>query len=336
MLVSAFAAESAKSGFSPYEYELEEVGKDQVDIAVEHCGICHSDLSMLKNDWELTTYPFVGGHEVVGRVVAKGESVSHLQIDQRVGLGWYSGACLTCEYCLSGKHNLCPSAEATIVGRHGGFANYVRSQALWCTPLSENLAFAEAGPLFCGGITVFHPILQNKIKATDHVAVLGIGGLGHLAIQFLNAWGCEVTALSTTAEKEVEARSYGADHFVVCRDPESLKAVENTFDMLLVATNAKLDAELLMSLLKREGTLHIVGAVPEMEVGSFQLIEHQKSITGSPLGSPALVNEMLKFCGRKDIAPATQHFPMSEINEAFEVLKKGGARYRIVLDAENG
>ncbi len=331
-MVPSYTVASSGQAFSLSDLSLPDLGPGQVEIQVERCGICHSDLSMKNNDWGITTYPFVGGHEIVGKIVQVGAFVSHLAVGQRVGVGWYSGACLTCPVCLRGDQNLCPSAEATIVGRPGGFAERVLAQAIWCTPIPEGIDPASAGPLFCGGITVFNPIVQNGIVATDRVAVVGIGGLGHLALQFLSAWGCEVTALSTNPAKEAEARSMGADHFVNTAENANLKALKDAFDLILVTVNVALDWPLYLSMLNRRGTLHVVGAAPPVTVPTGELIEYQKSVTGSPLGSPALVQTMLEFCARKQIAPITQSFPMSEINEAFAVLEAGNARYRLVLE----
>lgn len=330
---TAYSTTAPNLPFTPSYVELsDELGPDQVEISVESCGLCHSDLSMKNNDWGITSYPFVGGHEVVGRVERKGEFVSHLNVGDRVGLGWYSGACLTCPTCLGGDHNLCPNSEGTIVGRHGGFASRVRAQAIWCSPIPEELDATKVGPLFCGGITVFNPIVQNGIVATDHVGVIGIGGLGHMALQFLSAWGCEVTAFSTNPAKEAEARGLGADHFVNSRDSAAMAKLKDTYDMILVTVNVALDWPAYMSMLKRKGKLHVVGAVPPIETSSEPLIEQQKSLTGSPLGSPALVQTMLEFCARKKISPITQAFPLSEINAAFAELEAGNARYRIVLE----
>jgi uncharacterized zinc-type alcohol dehydrogenase-like protein len=202
MTVQAFAAHEAGGKLDPFEYELDSLKPDEVEIDVEYCGICHSDLSMLKNEWGFTKYPFVPGHEVIGKVAAIGNMVNHLEIGQTVGLGWRARSCLVCDQCLSGHHNRCLKGEDVMIGRHGAYATKVRCQALWAFPLPKNLSAKTAGPLFCGGITVFNPIIQNNIKATDHVAVVGIGGLGRMAIKFLNSWGCEVTAVSSNPEKE--------------------------------------------------------------------------------------------------------------------------------------
>ena len=205
-MTKGYAAIEPKGKLKEFEYDLGPLGEGQVDIEVEYCGICHSDLSMLDNEWGFTQYPFVPGHEIVGTVQAVGAYTKGVSVGQRVGLGWYAGSCMTCEWCKSGNHNLCPSAVGTIVGRHGGFADKVRAEAAWVIPLPHSFSAAAAGPLFCGGITVFNPIMQFDIKPTDRVGVVGIGGLGHMALRFLDAWGCEVTAFSSSPEKEGEAR----------------------------------------------------------------------------------------------------------------------------------
>lgn len=332
MEIHAYASLSAGATFEPFDFKLGELAHDEVDIAVETCGLCHSDLSMKNNDWGISDYPFVGGHEVVGRVIGKGAHVSHLEIGQRIGLGWYSRSCGLCDPCMHGDQNLCVVAEGTIVTRHGGFANKVRAQALWCTPIPDSLDPSVVGPLFCGGITVFNPIVQNAITALDHVAVVGIGGLGHLALQFLSAWGCEVTAISTSESKLDEAKALGATYFLHARDLAALKAAAGRFKMILVTVNVPLDWDLYMTMLERGGKLHIVGAVPSVTSAGFPLIEQQKTIGGSPLGSPGLVKQMLDFCARKEITPVTQKYALSQINTAFENLEAGKARYRLVLE----
>lgn len=233
---------------------------------------------------------------------------------------------------MSGSHNLCLTAEGTIVGRYGGFADKVRAHQAWVAPLPEAIDPATAGPLFCGGITVFNPIVQFDIKPTDRVGVIGIGGLGHMALRFLHAWGCDVTAFSTTPDKEAEARELGANHFINSRDPEALKAAENSFDLILSTVNANLDWAAYIAMLRPKGRLHLVGVVPD-PVGSlaFPLILSQKSISGSPLGSPATVTKMLDFAARQGVEPMTELFSFDQVNEAMDKLRNGKPRYRIVL-----
>ena len=323
MKVKAYAAASAGAELKPFEYELGPIGLNQVDIKVETCGICHSDLSMLDNEWGFTQYPFVAGHEVIGLVEAIGENVKGLKKGQRVGLGWSSGSCMTCEWCESGNHNLCKSNEGTIVGRYGGFADKVRAESAWVIPLPDKLNAESSGPLFCGGITVFNPIVQFDIKPTDRVGVIGIGGLGHMALRFLNAWGCEVTAFSTSSDKEAEAKSFGADHFVNSKDAASLEKVTDSFDFILSTVNAPLDWNSYIGALRPKGRLHFVGAVLEpLSIPVFPLLMGQKSISASPLGSPATTVKMLDFAARHNIAPTVEVFKFSQINEAMEKLKE--------------
>ena len=221
-MLQAYAASSPDSDFEVIEFDPGPLGPNEVEVAVEYCGICHSDLSMKRNEWGITTYPFVGGHEVAGRIVELGDRVESLQRGQRVGIGWTAASCLRCDQCQSGYQNRCLSVQGTIVGRYGGFANRVRAQADWAIPVPEGVESIDCGPLFCGGLTVFSPLVENHILPTARVAVIGIGGLGHMALQFAKAWGCEVTAFSTTPEKEAEAREMGAHHFLNSRDREGL------------------------------------------------------------------------------------------------------------------
>ncbi len=330
--VRAMAVQSAKSEFKPFEFTLPELGDEQVDVAVEYCGVCHSDLSMMKNDWGMAAYPLVPGHEVVGRVKAVGRDAKGVKVGDRVGLGWYSASCMTCDQCMSGNHNLCPGAESTIIGRHGGFATIVRSHWGWLTHLPEALDPATSGPLFCGGITVFNPIIQFGVLPTHRVGVIGIGGLGHLALQFLSKWGCEVTAFSSSAGKSDELRKLGAHNVVSSRDAAAMKPLVGKLDFILSTVNADLDWSSYITALAPKGRLHTVGAVlSPIPVSAFSLISGQKSVSGSPLGSPFTTRTMIDFCARHKIAPVTESFPMSKVNEAFAHLESGKARYRVVL-----
>ena len=328
MTIQAYAAHKANGKLESFEYELDSLKPDEVDVDVEYCGICHSDLHMLKNEWGITQYPFVPGHEIIGKVSAIGDMVSHLEVGQYVGVGWRARSCLICDQCLSGHHNRCLKGEDVIVGRYGGFADKVRCQAVWAFPLPKNINIKTAGPLFCGGITVFNPIIQNNIKATDHVAVVGIGGLGHMALKFLNSWGCEVTAFSTNPEKEKEARQFGAHNFL---NSLTLRSSANIFDMVLVTTNVDLDWDLYINMLRPGGKLYIVGAASQIKATVSPLVSGERSIGGSPIGGPATINMMLDFCNRHAIEPVIEEFPISRVNEALSHLESGKARYRIVL-----
>jgi uncharacterized zinc-type alcohol dehydrogenase-like protein len=240
-----------------------------------------------------------------------------------------------CDQCLAGDHNLCATAEQTIVGRHGGFADKVRCHWAWATPLPAALDAAKAGPLFCGGITVFNPIVQCGVKPTDRVGVIGLGGLGHLALQFLDKWGCEVTAFSSNPAKSDELHRLGADEIVNSRDAAALGKVAGKFDFILSTVNVPLDWDGYIGALAPKGRLHFVGAVlAPIPVPAFSLIMAQRAISGSPLGSPATTRDMIEFCARHEIAPVTELYPMSQVNDALQHLRDGKARYRIVLQAD--
>lgn len=335
--IRAWAAPKAGAPLEAFSFDPGPLGAEEVEIAVEHCGICHSDLSMLDNEWGFTQYPFVPGHEAIGRVVALGPQAKGLAIGQRVGLGWNAHSCLHCGQCLEGRQHLCASVQPTLAGRHGAFAERVRAHWVWATPLPEGLDPREAGPLLCGGITVFAPLREFDIKPTSRVAVVGIGGLGHMAIKFCKAWGCEVTAFTTSLSKAEEARAFGAHHVVSTRDADALAALAGRFDLIIDTVNASLDWEGLVAALAPGGRLHVVGAVLEpIQVGAFSLIMGQKSLSGSPTGSRGAIDAMLGFAARHRVLPQTEHFPMSKANEAMDHLRAGKARYRIVLDADFG
>ncbi len=331
--IKALAATAPKAPLTPFEYEPGPLGDEQVEIAVSHCGICHSDLSMIDNEWGMSAYPLVAGHEVVGKITAVGSHAKNLKVGQVVGLGWNSGSCMSCPQCLSGDQNLCTTAEGTIVHRHGGFATSVRSHWAWALPLPEALDPAKAGPLFCGGITVFNPIIQLGIKPTDRVGVIGIGGLGHMALKFLRAWGCEVVAFTSSDSKREEALSLGAHRVVNSHNAGDLKNLTGSLNFIISTVNVKLDWQALVGALAPRGKLHTVGAVLEpISLAAFPLIMGQKSLSGSPLGSPSITAQMLEFAARHQIAPTTEFFPMSKVNDALDHLKSGKARYRIVLE----
>ncbi len=334
-MIQAFAAQTAGGSLEPFQYEPTPLGVDEVEIAVKYCGICHSDLSMIDNEWGMASYPLVPGHEVVGVVARVGENVTHLSEGQTVGLGWHSAYCNTCRSCLEGDHNLCGGAQGTIVGHHGGFADRVIAQATSVIPIPEGIDLASAGPLFCGGITVFNPIVEFDISPTANVAVIGIGGLGHIALQFLSAWGCHVTAFTTSEAKRKEALEMGADATLNSRDEKELEAAAGRFDFIISTVNVKLNWNAYVNTLAPKGRLHFVGATLEpIDIGAFGLIGAQRQISGSPVGSPATMMKMLDFARQHDIRPVVELFPFSKVNDAIEHLRSGKARYRVVLHHE--
>ncbi|CAK0765495.1 NADPH-dependent aldehyde reductase Ahr [Gammaproteobacteria bacterium] len=331
-MIKAFAAFEPKGELRSFEYDPGLLNPHDVEIDVQYCGICHSDLSVIDNEWGITQYPVVPGHEVVGTVAKAGEKVKHISVGQTVGLGWHAGYCNECILCHSGDHNLCANSQATIIGHHGGFAERVRAAANSVIPIPEGIDLESAGPLFCGGITVFNPLVQFDIKPTNKVAVIGIGGLGHMALQFLNAWGCEVTAFTSSESKKKEAMRLGAHHTLNSRDQQEVQAAACHFDLIISTVNVKLDWNLYLGTLGPRGRLHFVGATLDpLDINVFSLITGQRSISGSPVGSPTTIAKMLEFSRLHKIKPVIEKFRFYAINEAIERLKSGNVHYRIVL-----
>lgn len=333
--IKAWAAMSAGASLQPYAYDPGPLGAEEVEIAVDYCGVCHSDLSMIDNEWGMATYPLIPGHEIVGRIVKMGSHAKGLHVGQVVGLGWTADSCMHCPTCLGGDQNLCPGAIPTIVGHHGGFAERVRGHWAWTVPLPEGVRPELAGPLLCGGITVFNPLLEFEILPTSRVGIVGIGGLGHMALRFARAWGCEVTAFTSSPNKADEARSLGAHRVVSSRNSEEISAIAGQLDLVIITANAPLDWNAIIASLGPKGRLHIVGAVLEpIPVQAFSLIMGQKEISGSPTGSPTAIARMLEFCARHAIEPVVETFPMSDVNKALERLREGKLRYRAVLKSD--
>ncbi|OTG80222.1 alcohol dehydrogenase [Acinetobacter sp. ANC 5054] len=335
-LIRAYAAMNAGESLVPYQFDAGDLQAHQVEVKVEYCGLCHSDISIIENDWKSSVYPAVPGHEIIGTITQLGSEAKGLKVGQRVGIGWTAESCQHCDPCIDGRQVQCTGTKtATIVGHAGGFAEKVRAGWQWVIPLPEDLDPSSAGPLLCGGITVFDPILQHQIQAIHHVAVIGIGGLGHMAIKLLKAWGCEITAFTSSLDKTEELKAMGADHVVSSRDTTALKAQRGKFNLILSTVNVTLDWPAYLSTLAPNGCVHMLGlALEPMQIPAGMLISGAKSVTGSSTGSPAALRQLLKFAARQNIAPQIELFPMSQVNEAIERLHSGQVRYRVVLKAD--
>jgi alcohol/geraniol dehydrogenase (NADP+) len=328
-----WAATVARAPLQPFSYEPADLGPDAVEIAVSHCGICHSDLHLIDDGWKMSKYPFVPGHEIVGRVTAVGSSVAHLAVGQRVGVGWQRSACLACELCLDRQDNLCAKQTATCVGHHGGFADRLRTDGRYAFPIPDDLDGAAAAPLLCGGATVFAPLRRYGVDATQSVGVIGIGGLGHIALLMLRAFGCEVTAFSSSASKRDEALAMGAHHFVPSTEARELHKLAGRFHLILSTVHARLDWITFLKTLRPNGTLCLLGSPPGvLQIPAAALFQGQKSISASEIGDRATVGEMLRFAAKHRIAPVIERTPLAEVNAAIERVRKNEVRYRMVLD----
>ncbi|ARU92704.1 NADPH-dependent aldehyde reductase Ahr [Tatumella citrea] len=335
--IKSYAAAQAGAELELYEYDAGELAAEDVEVQVEYCGICHSDLSMIDNEWGISQYPLVAGHEIVGRVHALGSSAQSkgLKVGQRVGIGWTAHSCGHCDACISGSQSNCQQGTVPTILNRGGFAEKLRANWQWVIPLPEALDVESAGPLLCGGITVFKPLLQHNITATSRVGVIGIGGLGHIAIKLLHAMGCEVTAFSSSPSKEQEVLAMGADKVINSRDPQALTALAGQFDLIINTINVDLDWMPYFQALAYNGSFHTVGAVMKpFSVPAFTLISGDRSVSGSSTGSPHELRSLVKLAARSGVKPQTELFPMSKINDAIQHVRDGKARYRAVLKAD--
>jgi alcohol/geraniol dehydrogenase (NADP+) len=330
--IQGLAAHAAGAELLPFRYDPGELGVNEVEIAITHCGVSHSDLHLIANDWGISQFPFIPGHEIIGSVTAAGSGVRNVEVGQRVGLGWQSNACGQCEWCTSGQENLCPQSEGTCVHRHGGYADRVRANSRFVIPIPDALSSEHAAPLLGGGITVYNPLRMNCINPSSRMGVVGIGGLGHLAIQFARVFGAEVFAFSTSAGKEEEARALGAHHFINSRETKAMKDVAGALDFVITTVNADQDWSTFLGTLRPNGALWLVGVPPSpIAVHAFPLISGLRTIGGSPIGPPARIREMLDVAARHGVKASTELFPMNKANEAIEKVKKGKVRYRAVL-----
>jgi len=331
-LIQGFAAHAAGAELLPFRYDPGELRAQEVEILISHCGVCHSDLHLIANDWGISQFPFIPGHEIIGAVAAVGPEVQSLEAGQRVGVGWQANSCGLCEWCSRGMENLCALAEPTCVRRHGGYAQAVRVNARFAIPIPDAISSEGAAPLLCGGITVYNPLRSHGINPSSRVGIVGIGGLGHIALQFARVFGAEVTAFSTSKAKEGEARALGAHHFVNTRESKEMRGVLSKFDFILTTANADQDWNLYIQLLRPTGTLCFVGVPPSpVSVQAFPLVSGIRTITGSPIGSPHMLREMMDVAARHGVKAQAESFPMAKVNEAIARVKKNKVRYRAVL-----
>ena len=329
--VSGYAAKAVGQPLEPFEYRSPEVGENDVRVSVTHCGVCHTDIHAIDNYYGVVDFPLVPGHEIVGYVSAVGAAVSGLVIGDRVGIGWQGRSCRQCEWCLKGEEQLCMDIvpSGTWVP-YGGFSSSVVVDGRFAYPVPSAMPSQVAAVLMCAGVTVYSPLRTFVTGPAHEVAIVGVGGLGHLAIQFAHALGWQVTAISSSLDKKGEALGYGADRFVDANDQASLGELNYRFDLLMCTASRGVSWELLLMALKKRGRLVLLG-FPDVALNSTDLVVHELSITGSFIGNRATMREMLVFAQEHGIVPEVELMPMSRVNEAIQRVKENKARYRIVL-----
>ena len=334
--VQGYAAMALGQPLQPLTYRAPRLGEDDVRVSVSHCGVCFTDIHAIDDYYGITTFPFVPGHEVVGYVEARGRKVSGLEEGDRVGIGWQGRSCMRCEWCVQGEEQLCQAiAEMGTWERHGGFASSVTVDGRFAYSLPPAMPSEVAAVLMCAGISVYSPLRTHATGAGQKLGILGVGGLGHLAIQFAHALGYEVTALSSSPAKEREAIAFGADHFVVIGDPVAMKQVEYAFDLLLSTVHGDIDWGSILWTLKKRGRLVLVG-FPRVRIHPADIVVHELSISGSFIGNHATMREMLSFAQAQGVTPRVEQMAMADVNAAIRSVRENRPRYRIVLTNDTG
>jgi uncharacterized zinc-type alcohol dehydrogenase-like protein len=337
-----YAAYNATEDLKPFSFERREVGEHDVLIDNLYCGVSHSDIHQARNEWGGSIYPMVPGHEIVGRISKVGSAVSKFKVGDLAGVGCFVDSCRTCESCHEGVEQYC---EVHNVGTYnsleldnktvtyGGYSSQIVVDENYTLKVSEKLDLKRVAPLLCAGITTYSPILHWKMGKGHKVAIVGLGGLGHMAVKLAASMGADVTVLSTSPNKEKDAFDLGAHNFAVTRDPEQVKKLKNTFHFIIDTVSAPHDYNLYLSMLKRDGTMVLLGAPPEpTPVAAFALISKRKRLVGSMIGGIKETQEMLDYCAEHNIMSDVEMIPIQKINEAYERTFKSDVRYRFVID----
>lgn len=341
-----YAAHSPTSGLSPIDVERRELRPDDVAIEIDYCGVCHSDIHFVENDWGITRYPVVPGHEIVGRVTAVGADVRQHQPGDIVGVGCLVDSCRQCEACESGLEQYCLEGSTGTyngIDRHdgtvtfGGYSNRVVASERFVVRIPDTLDPANAAPILCAGITTYSPLRHYGVKAGDRVGVIGMGGLGHMGVKFAKALGAEVTLFTRSAGKVEEARKQGADHVIISTDPEQMKAAREQFDFMLDTIPVQHDFNPYLQCLKFDGTHIIVGLLEPIDhaIHAAHLVGKRRVLAGSLIGGMPETQEVLDFCAEHDIRCDIEMLDMANIHEAYERMKRGDVKYRFVIDMKS-
>jgi uncharacterized zinc-type alcohol dehydrogenase-like protein len=340
--VKGYAAQTPTTDLAPWDFQRRDVGPHDVQFDILFCGVCHSDLHQIKNEWFEGIFPMVPGHEIVGKVVKVGDHVKKFKVGDLAGTGCLVDSCRTCENCKNDLEQYCLNGNSQTYNgleqdkktpTYGGYSKTIVVHEDFVLHVSEKLNLAAVAPLLCAGITTYSPLRHWKVGKGHKLAVLGLGGLGHMAVKFGVAFGAEVTVLSTSPSKEKDAKKLGAHHFVVTTDPAQVKAAKGTFNFILDTVSAEHDFNLYLSLLKTDGVHISVGAPPKpIEISIFSLFGGRKSVAGSGIGGLAETQEMLDFCAEHNIVSDIEIIDIKDITTAYARMVKGDVRYRFVID----
>ena len=336
MKINAMAAMKTKEQLRSWSYDSANLGLFDCLMKVKSCGICHSDIHMIDNDWGFSRYPLVPGHEIVGEIVQVGSEVKHLKVGDRVGVGWQSGACLQCEDCLKGNDNMCSASTGVISHGYGGFADHAVLDSRYCFVIPKGIETDVAGPLMCGGVTVYGALRSAGMSSGQEIGVIGIGGLGHMAVQFAAKLGNRVTVFTTSKDKAEFAAKMGASEAIVTPSGTAPKAPARPLNIIISTVTVEMDHNPYVDLLATDGTLTFVGA-PSMamplNIQLGKLLFKRRRIMGSIIGSRAMIVDMLSVADRFGVKPIIEKFPLSECNKAMDKVRQNKIRYRAVLTA---
>jgi len=338
----AYSASSAKARVLPTEIERRLVAANDVQIAIEHCGVCHTDIHFVNNDWGMTNYPVVPGHEIVGRVTEVGSAVSKFKVGDRAAIGCLVDSCGVCSNCDNGHEQYCLNGFTATYNSetkdpggftYGGYSQSIVAQESFVLKVPDSLEGPGIAPLLCAGITTYSPLRNWKVGPESKVGVIGLGGLGHMGVKFSHALGAHTTMITSSEQKGVDARLLGADEVLLSSSMDALSKEAGSFDFLLNTIPVNHDLTPYLELLKTNGTMCVVGAVePLSQVNAAQLIFGRRSLAGSLIGGIAETQEMLDFCGEKNILSEVEVIRMDEINDAYTRMQKNDVKYRFVLD----
>ena len=336
-----YAAQSATSKLAEFAFDRRDVTPTDVRIEILFCGVCHSDIHVARSEWGPATYPCVPGHEIVGRVVEVGREVKNFKEGQLAAVGCLVDSCDDCDNCEKDFEQFCDGATFTYNGpdkhtggvTYGGYSKSIVVDEGFVLRLSEKLDLAASAPLLCAGITTYSPLRHWKIEKGQKVGIVGLGGLGHMGVKFANAFGAEVVLFTTSLGKTEDAKRLGAHEVVISKDPDAMNAHANSFDFILDSVSAKHDVDPYLAMLKRDGTMTLLGVPPEpVSLGAFSLIRKRRSLAGSLIGGIAETQEMLDFCAEHNITCDIEMIAMNQINEAYERMIKSDVKYRFVID----
>jgi len=338
----AYAAETAKAPLTPFQLERRDPGPHDVHIDILYCGVCHSDIHQAREEWGKAIFPMVPGHEIVGRVVQVGDKVTKFKVGDLAGVGCFVDSCRTCNNCKNDLEQYCDEGmvgtynaleRVTNVPTYGGYSTNIVVDENYTLHISDKLPLEAVAPLLCAGITTYSPLRHVGVGKGHKVAVLGLGGLGHMAVKFAAAFGAEVTMLSTSPSKEADAKKLGAHHFALISNQETMNSLQNSFDFILNTVSAPHEYGTYLNLLRTNGVMIVVG-IPESpsKVPAFDLLLKRRSILGSIIGGIKETQEMLDFCAEHNIVSDVEVIPIQKINEAYERMIKADVRYRFVID----